>query len=67
MVDEKIRKFLEQVDRASDGRLAKDYPAGLIFVGSGPTPEHPNAGYLVLGAKGLSEEAWMAKFSNARA
>ena len=48
-MDPKIKNFLEQVNRASDGRLAEDYPdphAGFVFVG-GPTPEYP--GVVVIG------------------
>ena len=64
-MDPRVRNFLEQVNRASDGRLAENYPdphAGLVFVG-GPTPEHPEAGYLILERPCKTEAEWRLEFT----
>ena len=65
-MDLQIKNFLSQVNRASDGRLAVDYPdpyAEFDFVG-GPTPEHPEAGYLVVHRPCETVEQWRARFNS---
>ena len=63
-MDETIKNFLEQVNRASDGRLAAYHPdpdAGIVFIG-GPTPEHPESGYLVVRRPCRTVEEWCERW-----